>query len=381
MEGRWTPLDGTLVADCTTNIAGPFASLVLSDLGARVVKVEAPDGDASRHWPPSVDSQTTTYTALNRGKESVVLDARTPAGRRAIEELAARADVFLESMRPGKAEALGLGWEQLRHRNPALVYASVNAFGDTGPMSGLPGFDAIVQAYSGIMDLTGRPDGEPNRVGAAVIDVGTGMWTAIAVLGALLDRRAGGGGRRVQATMLGTAASFLAHHLASVRLAGVVPHRLGTAQHNFAPYECVRASDRPVMVGVNSEDMWRRFCEAVDDGRLAGDARFADNRGRVEHRGALVAQIEALTCGLTADELVGRLTAAGIPAAVVRGVADLAADPQLDALRLWGTTREGWPVTRIPVEGTREDVGPVASLGEHTAAVLAELGLAGERRP
>jgi crotonobetainyl-CoA:carnitine CoA-transferase CaiB-like acyl-CoA transferase len=369
-----SPLSGVTVVDLTINLAGPFASQVLRDLGARVIKVEPPAGDDSRTWPPYVDGVATVFAAFNRGKESVVIDAKRPEGRELLHALVKRADVFLESLRPGKAAALGLAWEDLEPLNPRLVYCSVNAFGDEGPMSGAPGFDAIVQAYSGIMDLTGHPDGDPSRVGAAMIDVGTGMWAAIAILAALShpdpDRRGG----RVQATMLGTAVSFLQHHLAAVRLAGSVPTRLGTAQHNFAPYQAVHTRDRLVMVGVNSDRMWQRFCAAVeDDGRLGDDPRFAGNAARIEHRDALIGRIEELTSRLGADELVERLSASGIPASAVRPVNDLADDPQLSALGLWGVTDEGHPLPRIPVDAAGAALGAIPRLGQHTAQVLAEL--------
>jgi CoA:oxalate CoA-transferase len=371
-----SPLHGVTVVDLTINLAGPFASQVLRDLGARVIKVEPPTGDDSRTWPPYVDGVGTVFAAFNRGKESVAIDAKRPEGRELLHALVARADVFLESLRPGKAAALGLSAADLEAVNPRLVYCSVNAFGDEGPMSGAPGFDAIVQAYSGIMDLTGHPGADPSRVGAAMIDVGTGMWAAIGILAALAipDRERRGG--RVQATMLGSAVAFLQHHLAAVRLAGSTPTRLGTAQHNFAPYQALHTRDRMVMVGVNSDRMWARFCAAVeDDGRLADDPRFGSNAARVEHREAMVARIEELTSRLGADELVKRLTAAGIPASAVRPVTDLAYDPQLSALGLWGVTDEGHALPRVPVDGAGQALGAIPALGQHTEAVLTELGI------
>jgi CoA:oxalate CoA-transferase len=367
-----SPLSGVTVVDLTINLAGPYASLVLRDLGARVIKLEPPSGDDSRDWPPYVDGVGTVFAAFNRGKESVAIDAKTEEGRERIHALVARADVFLESLRPGKAAALGLGWADLEAVNPRLIYCSVNAFGDQGPMSGAPGFDAIVQAYSGIMDLTGHPDAEPSRVGAAMIDVGTGMWAAISILAALAAPARERGGR-IQTTMLGSAVAFLQHHLAAVRLAGAVPARLGTAQHNFAPYQALHARDRMVMVGVNSDRMWRRFCDAIgDDGGLADDPRFAGNTARIEHREALVERIEELTTRFDADVLVQRLVAAGVPVSAVRPVTELATDPQLDALGLWGETDDGHPLPRVP--GTDRSLGTIPALGEHTAAVLAELG-------
>ena len=347
------PLSGVTVVDLTINLAGPYASLVLRDLGARVIKIEPPTGDDSRDWPPYIDGTGTAFAAFNRGKESVTIDAKTPAGRDRIHALVARADVFIESLRPGKAAALGLGWEDLETVNPRLIYCSVNAFGDTGPMSGAPGFDAIVQAYSGIMDLTGHPEAEPSRVGAAMIDVGTGMWAAISILAALAAPPHERGGR-IQTTMLGSAVAFLQHHLAAVRLAGAVPARLGTAQHNFAPYQALHARDRMVMVGVNSDRMWRRFCDAIgDDGQLADDERFAHNAARVEHREAMVARIEELTTRLEADELVARLAAAGVPTSAVRPVTELRDRPAARGPRPVGRDRRRPRAAPGPRRGRR----------------------------
>ncbi|MQA86021.1 MAG: CoA transferase [Streptosporangiales bacterium] len=369
------PLAGVTVVDLTVNIAGPFASLILHDLGARVLKVEPPHGDDARHWPPFVEDAGTAFVAFNRGKESVAVDAKRPEGRDVVLRLVERADVFLESLRPGKAAALGLAWEDLGRVNPHLVYCSVNAFGDVGPLAGVAGFDAIVQAHSGIMDLTGYPDGDPCRVGTAMLDVGTGMWAAIAVLAALLEPDSSRRGGRVQATLLGTAVGYLMHHLVAARLTGAAPRRLGTAQHNFAPYQAIHAKDGMVMVGVNSDRMWQRFCAAVGSTSLADDPRFASNVGRLRARDELIAAIEAVTTRITAVELVERLSAVGVPASVVRPVTALVDDPQVDALGLWADAGDGPTVPRIPVDAAASSVGAVPRIGEHTGEALTAAGM------
>ncbi|MEQ3549742.1 CoA transferase [Pseudonocardia nematodicida] len=377
--GAERPLDGITVVDLTVNIAGPSATLVLADLGARVIKIEPPGGDISREWhPQDPDGFSAVFSAFNRTKQSVVVDAKSPEGLRLIRRLVGGADVFVESMRPGKAAALGLGWDDLRAVNDRLVYCSVNAFGDVGPMGGVPGFDAVVQAYSGLMDLTGHPDGDPARVGGAVVDVGTGTWAALAVVAALLQRERDGRGRRVETTMLGTAIGFLMHHLVSARSAGVAPRRLGTAQHNFAPYQAVRAADRMVMIGVNSDAMWRRAARALGVPELTDDVRFATNEARLAHRAELIAGIEAATTAVPADTLLDRLVAATVPASVVRPIEDLATDVQLDALQVWGTTSSGTPLPRTPVADNGHRIGDVPRVGEHTHDVLRGLGLSGE---
>lgn len=369
------PLGGITVVDLTVNIAGPFASLVLHDLGARVLKVEPPHGDDSRHWPPFVDGQGAAFVAFNRGKESVAVDAKRPEGRDVLLRLVEQADVFLESLRPGKAAALGLDWDDLEQVNPGLAYCSVNAFGDVGPMAGVAGFDAIVQAYSGIMDLTGYPDGDPCRVGTAMLDVGTGMWAALAVVARLLGAERSSRGGRVQATLFGTAVGYLMHHLVAAGLAGALPRRLGTAQHNFAPYQAIHTSDRMVMVGVNSDRMWQRFCAAIESPSLGADTRFTHNVGRLEGRDELIAAVEAVTSRLPAADLVRRLGLAGIPAAEVRPVEALLDDRQVDALGLWGVTAEGHAVPRIPVDDALSDVGAVPRVGQHTTGALTALGM------
>jgi CoA:oxalate CoA-transferase len=370
------PLAGVTVVDLTLNIAGPSATLILRDMGARVIKIESPGGDDSRQWPPFVDGLSTAYATFNRGKESVGIDLKTEAGRHVARALIARADVFVESLRPGKADALGLDWDGLRAENPALVYCSVNAFGSTGPLAGTPGFDAIIQAYSGLLDLTGHPDAEPSRVGTAVIDIGTGMWAAVGILGALRERDRTGAGQRVEQTMLGTATAFLMHHLAAVRLGGVVPKRIGTAQHNFAPYQAIRTQDGSVLVGVNSDRMWVKFCQAIGDaGALVADDRFATNSARMIHRDQLIDAIEAHTRRQPTAQLMGAMVTAGVPASAVRTVADLADDPQLDILGLWGATDEGFDLVRFPVGPKDTALGPAAATPGQTHRILSELGM------
>ena len=373
------PLEGVTVVDLTVNIAGPSATLILADLGARVLKIEPPGGDVSRAWyPQDPDGFSTVFSTFNRGKESIVVDAKKPAGRQVIHQLVARADVFVESMRPGKAAALGIGWDDLRAVNDRLIYCSVNAFGDVGPMAGVPGFDAVIQAYSGLMELTGHPDGDPARVGGAVVDVGTGTWAALGVLAALMQRQRDGRGRRVQLTMLGTAIGYLMHHMVSTRLAGVHPKRLGTAQHNFAPYQSIRAADRMVMVGVNSDAMWRRAAEGLRVPDLADDERFRTNDARNAHRVELIDELEAAVSTVPAATVVDRLMAVSVPASVVRPIGDLVDDPQLDALGVWGRTSTGVSLPRTPIAETQGDIGDVPRAGEHTLTILRELGVDGE---
>ncbi len=369
------PLVGLTVLDLTSNIAGPSATLILADLGARVIKVEPPGGDASRSWYPHTDNESAVFAAYNHGKQSVIVDAKSVSGRELLCRLVERADVFVESMRPGKADALGLGWSQLSAINPRLIYSSINAFGSDGPMAGVAGFDAIIQAYSGLMDLTGYADGAPARVGGSVIDVGTGMWAAVEILAALLQRQQTGRGSLASTAMLGTATSFVMHHLASVWMAGVTPHRQGTAQHNFAPYQAIKASDGMVMLGVNTDAMFSRAVSALGAAGLANDDRFRTNVGRMRHRDELIVALETATATISRYDVVERLMGAGVPTSVVRSIDELADDEQLTVLGLWGTTESGTKIPRTPVAGPFDGRLVVPRPGQHTREVLNELGV------
>lgn len=367
-------LNGVTVVDLTSNVAGPFCTLILRDLGATVWKVEPPDtGDVVRRWPPfTADGVSTTFTALNRGKQSVCVDLKTDTGRAAFLAMVGTADVLVDSVRPGSLEKLGLTAEALAARNPDLVRARISAFGASGTRAGAPGFDAVIQAYTGLMDLTGYPDQPPARVGTGLVDFGTGMWAALGVLAALLDRHRGRQGADVSTTLFGTAVGFLMHHLASVELAGVVPARIGTAQHNTAPYEAIAAADGLVMVGVTGPALWRAFCTAIDDPTLAEDARYADNGKRVAARGELHERIETVTRAMTTAELADRLTLAGVPCSPIRDVAELAADPELAATGLWQESAHGRAaVIPLVIDGTTANgSAPAPTLGEHTEQVL-----------
>jgi CoA:oxalate CoA-transferase len=371
-------LSGTTVIDLTANVAGPFCTLVLRDLGARVIKLEGLDGDAVRKWPPFSDGDSTTFTALNRGKESVAVDLKSERGIQVARQMLLHSDVFVESLRPGAAERLGLGWNDVQKRNPRLVYCSLNAFGDVGPLAGQPGFDAIIQAYSGLMDVTGYPDGPPARVGTGIVDFGTGLWAALSVMGGILQREKSGHGCRLESTLLGTAVSFMMHHIASASIGGVVPQRIGTAQHNTAPYEAVQAMDGMIMLGVSNDGLWNRLLDVIDDGRLRGDGRFDTNPERVKNRHEIVRMINELLANRSKDDVVAQLTERGIPASVVRSVDEVIDDPQVAALGLLQPMNSGVPLPVAPVRSDDQtptlDTGP-PPLGDATSSFLLECGV------
>jgi crotonobetainyl-CoA:carnitine CoA-transferase CaiB-like acyl-CoA transferase len=371
------------VVELCSNIAGPFTTMVLRDLGAEVVKVEQPGtGDTVRDWPPHVAGVSTVFSALNRGKLSVALDTRTPQGLDAMHMLLSTSDVFVESLRPGRAAAMGLSWSALRPINSRLICCGISAFGNVGPLAGQAGFDAIIQAYSGLMDLTGERDGPPVRVGTGVIDFGTGLWAVIGILSALNERISSGSGCQVEATLLGTAVSLMMHHVASITMAGLVPRRAGTAQHNSAPYEAIRAEDQLVMVGVTSQALWNALCDVLGGDELRNDLRFATNVDRVANRIDLVAALSREASQVQAVDLVNRLTEVGVPAATIRSVAELPDDDQVNALSLIQQIADGSRVGVVPIriDGETPSVEGVTvpGLGSNTWQILESMGMSSE---
>jgi CoA:oxalate CoA-transferase len=373
------PLAGIRVVELASNIAGPFAGLVLADLGASVVKLERPGGgDVVRAWPPFGQGVSAAFAAMNRGKKSVAIDIKTEAGVGVARRLLANTDVFIVGMRPGKAGNSGLGWEDLRDTHPQLAYCEITGYGPTGPLAGEPGYDAILQAYSGLMDVTGYPDGPPARVGTGVIDFGTGMWAALGAVTVINRRAQTGRGGLVQPSLLGTSIGFLMHHIASITMAGVAPGRIGTAQHNAAPYEALRAADGLVMVGVTSPSLWSALCGALGCSELVTDPRYGTTEARVRNRDQLVTDLTERIGQRTAAETVDLLKAVGVPTSVIRPLSTLVDDEQVAAMEVLQATAAGQrlAVTPLPIDGDQADLSgaTVPRLGEHTDEVLSELG-------
>jgi crotonobetainyl-CoA:carnitine CoA-transferase CaiB-like acyl-CoA transferase len=367
-------LNGFTVLDLTSNVSGPFCTMVLADMGATVWKIEPPSGDVVRNWPPfGSDGMSTTFAALNRGKRSIILDLKAPDDQVRFSELAKRADVLVTSMRPGALQALGIEPSELQRSNPALVIADITAFGGRGERGGNPGFDAVLQAYTGLMDLTGYPQQPPARIGTAILDIGTAMWSALGIVSALLARERGYPAPTTSATLFGTAVGFLVHHLASVELADVEPHRIGTAQHNSAPYEAICARDGMVMLGVTSDPMFRRLATTLGLPGLATDERFITNAARVHNRSLLCTAIESVTSTMSCDEVLELFESAGVPCSKVRSVAELADDPQLEAAGLWHHSAHGGRLAVAPVtmDGQTPALArPAPVLGADTDTVL-----------
>lgn len=326
-----TPLDGVRVADFSQNLAGPHAAQILADLGADVVKVEPPGGDPARRWgPPFVWGHGTLFNAVNRNKRSVVLDLKTDAGRARALDLATEADVVFQALRPGAAERFGIGYESVRGVNPSVVYVSILAYGDSGPLRGEPGYDPLMQARSGLMSVTGEAGGAPVRVGASVVDLGAGMWAAIAVLGALRERDRTGRGCHVSTSLLDTSLAWMSYHMTGYLAGGPLPGPMGTSIAMIAPYEAFPCTDGSVMIAAGNDDIFRRLCRALKLD-LASHREYADNASRVARSAELAAIVAGRTREHSVESLLRCLSEHRVPAAPIHTVASALDDPQTAA--------------------------------------------------
>jgi crotonobetainyl-CoA:carnitine CoA-transferase CaiB-like acyl-CoA transferase len=332
LNAPWTgdgPLTGLHVADFSRILAGPLATMVLGDLGADVIKVERPGiGDDTRSWSPPTgpDGESTYFLAVNRNKRSITIDLSTSDGQAAARELAVRADVVVENFAPGTMERFGLGYDDLAGDNPGLIYASITGFG-RGAGAWLPGYDFLVQAVGGLMSVTGDPDGEPTKVGVALVDVLAGQNLVSGILAALYHRERTGAGQRVDVDLLSSLLFGLVNQASSYLNAGVVPQRLGNAHPSIAPYQTLRTADRTIAVAVGNDGQFHRLAELVDievgrGSHLAQEERFATNQSRVRHIGPLMAALERRLRTRPAAYWVAKLTAVGVPCGVVNTVAE-----------------------------------------------------------
>ena len=319
------PLDGLLVADFSRVLAGPYATMVLGDLGADVVKVERPGGgDDTRAWgPPWRDGESTYFLGLNRNKRSLALDLGDDGDRALARELAARADVLVESFRPGLMAGWGLDGDTLRAgANPRLVSCAVTAFGSGPEAAGLPGYDLLLQAMGGLMSVTGEAGGPPTKVGAAVVDLVCGLLAVAGIQAALLERERTGAGRHVEVSLLGSALAALLNQGSGWLLAGVEPERRGNRHPSIAPYATFEAADGPFALAAGNDRLFARLCAATGAPELGADERFATNAARVAHEPELSARLEAIFAGEPAAHWIAALRAAGVPAGPINGVAE-----------------------------------------------------------
>ncbi len=374
-------LDDIVVLDLSRILAGPFCTQILSDMGATVWKIESPWGDDTRIWgPPFLDGESAYYLSANRGKKSVVINLKEHRGQELIRQLATQADVLIENFKVGDLERYGLDYERLSTLNPRLIYASITGFGQTGPRAREPGYDAVLQGMTGIMSVTGAPDGPPMRVGVAVIDLMTGLMTAIGILSAIHERTRSGQGQYLDVSLFDVGLMGMVNLAQSFLATGVAPGRFGTAHAQIVPYQAFEARDGFFMLTVGNDGQFARMAEAIGHAELSEDERLRTNAGRVQHRDELIARLSAIFKDWHRAELLESLEGVSVPAAPIYDIAEVVRDPQAQARRsLWEAdhpTLGSLPMIASPLQHmSRTPAGPQGHpplLGEHTAEVLGE---------
>ena len=374
--GKFRPLAGVRVLDFSKILAGPLCTQYLADLGADVVKVEPPNGDDTRNWPPFDDEVGAIFTAVNRNKRGIVLNLRKSEGLAIAHALAHKADIVVESFGPGVADRLGIGWDQLSALNPRLVYASISGYGTRGPMKEGKGYDLIAQAFTGMLSLTGEPGGPPARSPFSPVDQATGYHAVIGIMGALMQRDQTGCGVKIEASLFDSAVGLLGYFLQNYWLRGTEPERPGSGHESLCPYQAFETADMPIILGIANDGFWRAFCDIVGDPALAGDIRFATNGDRVASRAVLIPLVTAILARRSRAEWLAELATRGIPCSPVHTLGELSAHPQTEASGM--VLRDGSFQTvasplRVDGERLALRLRPPA-LGEHSRAVLAELG-------
>jgi formyl-CoA transferase/CoA:oxalate CoA-transferase len=373
------PLDGLLVVDLTRVLSGPYCTMLLADMGARVIKIEQPGrGDDTRGWgPPFVGEESAYFLSINRNKESLTLDLKQPEAKRILEQLLDRADVVVENFRPGTIDRLGFGYETVAARWPRIVYCSISGFGQTGPRRDQPGYDAVIQAEAGLMSVTGEADGPPLRLGVAIADIVSGMFAAQGIAMALLARARSGRGQLVDVGMLDATAALLTYQAANYFVTGRAPERMGNRHPTIVPYETFEAADGDFVLAVGNDDLWRRFCKVSELLDLASDPRFATNRARVEHYDELRPILVGRLRTRSRAEWIAAFNVEGVPSGAVRDVAEVLSDPQLAAREMiqgvehatLGTVRTlGLPIKLSDTPGAVRAAPP--ALGQHTDQIL-----------
>ena len=376
------PLAGILVVDLTRVLAGPYCTMVLSDLGARVVKVEQPGrGDDSRAYGPFIAGQSGYFAAMNRGKESIALDLKAPADRAILERLLEKADVLVENFRPGTMERLGLGWDELHRRYPRLIYAAASGFGHTGPYSARPAYDMVAQAMGGVMSITGHPGGPPTRVGSSIGDLTAGLFCAIGIASALAHRERHGVATKIDVAMLDSQVAILENAITRYVATGEAPGPLGARHPSIAPFAAFATADGHVVIACGTDAIWQRMCRTIGCAELAADARFTSNDLRARNIEALNVEMEKVLTTATTAEWLRRLSDAEIPHAPINNVADVLADPQVVARNMVVAVDDpdlptlrvaGNPIkmSEFPDPTTR---GRVPKLDQDRARILADL--------
>ena len=369
------PLSGVTVVEVAQNLAGPIAAEILAHLGADVVKVERPEGDDARRWgPPFWKGVSPGYLAVNANKRSITLDLKDPKAVAWLTEFLGKADVLVQNLRPGSLEELGLGPQKMLARHPRLVYCSVWAFGATGPLRLKPGYEPMVQAFSGLMMMNGDEGGPPTRIGTSVLDYGTGMWTAIGALAGLAQRQRTGRGCVVDASLFETGLAWLKGHFASYRASGQVPERHRTGSHRVVPFESFETKTNPIIIAAGNDRLFAKLATALGHPEWPADPRFATNAARVGSKLELVAEIQQILLTRSKGEWIDVLEAAGVPCAPINSLPEAVAEPQAAALgMIQKVPGDDYELMGLPLsfDGARPDIrlAPPA-VGEHNREIL-----------
>jgi crotonobetainyl-CoA:carnitine CoA-transferase CaiB-like acyl-CoA transferase len=381
------PLDDLFVVDLSRILSGPVCTMLLADMGAEVIKVEPPPlGDDSRQWgPPFIGGISTYFLSVNRNKKSLGLNLKAEDGRRLLWKLIERADVLIENFRPGVLDKLGFGYAAVHQANPRTIYCSVSGFGHTGPYRDRPGYDVIAQGESGMMDLTGFPDGPPAKLGASLADIVAGLYACNGICLALLSRHKTGKGQHVDVSLLDGMVSTLTYHALIYLSTGRSPKRAGTRHPSIVPYESFQATDGFVNIAVTNQKQWENFCQALGFPEMAADSRFAEMKARLANYGELRPMIDSVVSKMTRAEVTAAMSTVGIPVGPINTVGEILEDPQIHARRMveelthpeYGPLKVlGIPIKLSETPGVVENAPP--KFGEHNAEILRELGVADE---
>src|SRR5215469_9517970 len=377
-------LDGITVIDLTQNVAGPYCTQLLGDFGATVIKIERPDGgDDVRRFAPLWHGESAPYLCYNRNKSSICIDLTNPRGPEIVRRLTRNADILVHSLKPGSAESRGLGYEQLRRDNPRLIYGSISGFGDKGPLSSLPGYDPLGQAYSGIISVNGHPGSPPARVVVPIIDMGSGLWLFSGILAALLERTKTGKGAKVATSLLETGVTWTTLQMTNYQATGEVPGPAGSTSPAAAPYEAFATSDNSwVLIAAGNDRLFAKLCNVLGCSGLAADPRFVSNPERVARRHELHSLLESETRRYSAGELIRLLQEAQVPASRINSIDVVFADEQVNALGMLPPVTSEFRIPEmkfvdipVSINGRKSEKRLMPPrLGEHTETILRKAG-------